>query len=137
MKACLSKRLSQTLYRTWQTTSPPRRRSDGARRSQPTSALFLTRPARDPRLRPALVTELGEQLLGALLGAVGLPLRVLAAPQAPRPHVGHESRAVQLGQEGQEVVLRPGEAQRQEAVALEAGGGPRAAPRAPVFPPGC
>src|SRR3981189_3744875 len=121
MKACLSKRLSQTLYRTGKTTSPPSRTSDGARRSQPTSALFLTRPARDPRLRPALVTELGEQLLGALLGAVGLPLRVLSAHHDLPHHVGHDARAVQLGQEGQEVVLRPGEAEGQEAVALEAG----------------
>src|SRR5882672_5803094 len=121
MKACLSKRLSQTLYRTGKTTSPPRRTSDGARRSQPTSALFLTRPARGPGLRPALVTELGEELLGALLRPIGLGLGVLATHHDLHHHVRHDARAVELGQEGQEIVLGAAEAEREEAVLAEAG----------------
>src|SRR2546429_625148 len=114
--ACLSKRLIQALYRTGNTTRPPSSSSDGARRSQPATAFCLTRRDLRPRLRPALVTQLCQELLGALLGAIGLGLGRFLPDHDLDDHVGHDARAVELGKEGQQVVIGPREAQRQQAL---------------------
>src|SRR5215468_801626 len=77
-------------------------------------------PGLQPLSGPALVSELGEELLRALLGAVCLRLGILAAHHHLYHHVRHDARAVQLGEEGKEVVLGPAEADGQEALLVEA-----------------
>src|SRR5215470_19322265 len=117
------------------TTSPPIRSKEGARRSQPRNARCFTSMAREveeaglgpsraarasSHLGPALVSELGEELLRALLGAVRLRLGILAAHHHLHHHVRHDAGAVQLGEEGKEVVLGPAEADGEEALLVEA-----------------
>src|SRR5262245_28447281 len=102
--------------------------SDGASSSQPATACRrgLTAPS-----RPALEAELRQQLLGALLGAVGLGLWGLLADHDLDDEVGDDARAVELGQERQHVVVGPGEADRKEAALAEAGHH-EVVPRAPL-----
>src|SRR5215470_17696196 len=85
------------------------------------SGLGPSRAARaSSRLGPALVSELGEELFRALLGAVRLRLGSFAAHHHLHHHVRHDAGAVQLGEEGKEVVLGPAEADGEEALLVEA-----------------